>query len=70
MLFERATRGRSMKGFTRNYIRVELPAATANPQLDNIICDVLLESLSPILSPRGEGSRDLVVRGSIIPEVK
>ena len=66
VLFERATRGRSMKGFTRNYIRVELPASVADPQLDNTICKVFLESLAPNSSVKGEG-RDLVVKGKVSP---
>ena len=32
---EKATRGRAMHGFTRNYVRVELPASEAHPSLDN-----------------------------------
>lgn len=35
VLFEKATRGRAMHGFTRNYIRVELPPALANDDYDN-----------------------------------
>ena len=35
VLFEKATRGRAMHGFTRNYIRVELSAKDADPALDN-----------------------------------
>ena len=35
VLFERAPRGKAMHGFTRNYIRVELPAAEARPEYDN-----------------------------------
>ena len=35
VLFEKATRGRAMHGFTKNYIRVELPAADAKPEYDN-----------------------------------
>ncbi len=41
VLFERATRGRSMQGFTDNYIRVELGAAP-RAELDNTICRVRL----------------------------
>ena len=37
VLFERAIRGRAMHGFTRNYIRVELPASMASPEYDNQI---------------------------------
>ena len=42
VLFEKAARGRAMRGFTRNYIRVELPAAAADPSLDNTIREVTL----------------------------
>ena len=35
VLMEKATRGRAMHGFTRNYVRVELPASEAHPSLDN-----------------------------------
>ena len=42
VLFEKATRGRSMHGFTRNYIRVELPPSPDNESLDNQIVKVRL----------------------------
>ena len=42
VLFEKATRGRAMHGFTRNYIRVELPACEASPAFDNQILNVVL----------------------------
>jgi len=35
VLFEKATRGRAMHGFTKNYIRVELSPADAKPEYDN-----------------------------------
>ena len=35
VLFEKATRGKAMHGFTKNYIRVELPAALAREEYDN-----------------------------------
>lgn len=35
VLMERAEKGRAMHGFTRNYIRVELPAALAKDEYDN-----------------------------------
>ena len=35
VLFEKAPRGKAMHGFTRNYIRVELPAAEAREAYDN-----------------------------------
>ena len=42
VLFEKATRGRAMHGFTRNYIRVELSAADARPEFDNQLIRVRL----------------------------
>jgi threonylcarbamoyladenosine tRNA methylthiotransferase MtaB len=42
VLFEKATRGRAMHGFTRNYIRVELPPQEARPELDNQLMTVKL----------------------------
>lgn len=42
VLFEKATRGRTMHGFTRNYIRVELPSSQARDELDNQIKHVRL----------------------------
>ena len=42
VLFEKANRGRSMHGFTRNYIRVELPAALAKEEYDNQLMTVRL----------------------------
>ena len=47
VLFEKATRGRAMHGFTRNYIRVELPAQKADPALDNQLVNVRLGELKP-----------------------
>ncbi len=35
VLFEKAPRGKAMHGFTKNYIRVELPAAEAREEYDN-----------------------------------
>ena len=35
VLFEKAPRGKAMHGFTKNYIRVELPAAEAKEEFDN-----------------------------------
>lgn len=37
VLLERADKGKAMHGFTRNYIRVELPAAIAKEEYDNQI---------------------------------
>ena len=58
VLFEKATRGRAMHGFTRNYIRVELSPKDADPALDNQLVKVKLgeltadkQSLRCILSP-------------------
>ena len=42
VLFEKANRGRAMHGFTRNYIRVELPAALAKEEFDNQLITVKL----------------------------
>lgn len=46
VLFEKAPRGRAMHGFTRNYIRVELPAHEADPALDNQLVDVVLRGFN------------------------
>ena len=42
VLFEKATRGRAMHGFTRNYIRVELSPQDAKPEYDNQLLQVRL----------------------------
>ncbi|MBO5467957.1 MAG: tRNA (N(6)-L-threonylcarbamoyladenosine(37)-C(2))-methylthiotransferase MtaB [Prevotella sp.] len=42
VLFEKASRGKSMHGFTANYIRVELPASAAKEEYDNQIMRVKL----------------------------
>ncbi len=42
VLFEKATRGRAMHGFTRNYVRVELSPADAREDYDNQIMSVML----------------------------
>lgn len=42
VLFEKATRGRVMHGFTRNYIRVELSPAMAREDYDNQLIQVRL----------------------------
>ena len=42
VLFEKATRGRAMHGFTRNYVRVELPPQLSRPELDNQLVSVRL----------------------------
>ena len=46
VLFEKAPRGKAMHGFTRNYIRVELPASEADPELDNQLITVRLGELT------------------------
>ena len=46
VLFEKAPRGRTMHGFTKNYIRVELPAKDADPALDNQLVKVRLGELT------------------------
>ena len=46
VLFEKASRGKAMHGFTRNYIRVELPPQQADAALDNQIVEVLLGELT------------------------
>ena len=46
VLFEKAPKGRAMHGFTRNYIRVELPAKDADPALDNQLVKVRLDELT------------------------
>ena len=42
VLFEKAPRGKAMHGFSRNYIRVELPPAEACPDYDNQLLRVRL----------------------------
>ena len=42
VLFEKATRGRAMHGFTRNYIRVELPPKESREEYDNQLLRVKL----------------------------
>lgn len=42
VLFEKATSGKAMHGFTKNYIRVELPAAQSSDELDNQLIRVRL----------------------------
>ena len=42
VLFEKASRGRAMHGFTDNYVRVELPASLASDDYDNKIVSVRL----------------------------
>ncbi len=47
VLFEKATRGRAMHGFTRNYVRVELSAADARQEYDNQLLTVSLGGFTP-----------------------
>ncbi|MBO4485684.1 MAG: tRNA (N(6)-L-threonylcarbamoyladenosine(37)-C(2))-methylthiotransferase MtaB, partial [Prevotella sp.] len=42
VLFEKAPRGKAMHGFTRNYIRVELPPQEARVEYDNQLMTVRL----------------------------
>ena len=42
VLFEKAPRGKAMHGFTRNYIRVELPPSEARVEYDNQLLTVRL----------------------------
>lgn len=42
VLLEKATRGKAMHGFTRDYVRIELPDAQADERLDNSIVRVRL----------------------------
>jgi len=42
VLFEKAAQGKAMHGFTKNYIRVELPASMAREEFDNQLIRVRL----------------------------
>ncbi len=42
VLFEKAGKGKAMHGFTRNYIRVELPPSQADEAYDNRLVEVVL----------------------------
>ena len=46
VLFEKAPRGRAMHGFTRNYVRVELPANMAKEEYDNQLINVTLSEMN------------------------
>ena len=46
VLFEKATRGRAMHGFTRNYVRVELSPADSHPEYDNQLMRVAMEGFN------------------------
>nr|WP_308570887.1 tRNA (N(6)-L-threonylcarbamoyladenosine(37)-C(2))-methylthiotransferase MtaB [uncultured Prevotella sp.] len=47
VLFERSGEGKPMHGFTRNYIRVELPAEQARQEYDNELIPVRLGNFNP-----------------------
>ena len=47
VLLEKAPRGKAMHGFTRNYIRVELPPSESNEALDNQLVNVRLGDFNP-----------------------
>lgn len=42
VLFEKAPRGKAMHGFTKNYVRVELPASQAREEYDNQLLRIRL----------------------------
>lgn len=46
VLFEKSAHGKAMHGFTRNYIRVELPPSDDNDRLDNEIVKMRLGELN------------------------
>ena len=46
VLFEKAVRGKAMHGFTRNYIRVELPPSEAREEYDNCLMNVRLSDFN------------------------
>ena len=46
VLFEKTVRGKSMHGFTENYIRVELPLQQVRDEYDNRIMKVRLGSFN------------------------
>lgn len=46
VLFEKAPRGKAMHGFTRNYVRVELPAKDAKEEFDNQLINVRLKGFN------------------------
>lgn len=50
VLFEKAARGKAMHGFTKNYIRVELPPSMAREEYDNQLIDVTLGGFNHDLS--------------------
>lgn len=46
VLFEKASRGRAMHGFTRNYVRMELPAVQSREEYDNQLMRVRLDGFN------------------------
>ena len=46
VLFEKASRGKAMHGFTDNYVRVELPANMAKDEYDNKLTRVRLKGFN------------------------
>ena len=66
VLFEKATRGRAMHGFTKNYIRVELSPADAKPEYDNQLIRVRLGDFnhdkSALLVERGKWKEESGMR--------
>lgn len=46
VLFEKASRGRAMHGFTRNYVRVELSPGESRPEYDNQLMQVVMEGFN------------------------
>jgi len=46
VLFEKSGSGKAMHGFTRNYIRVEIPPSPCNNRLDNMLVKVRLGSFN------------------------
>lgn len=46
LLMERADKGKAMHGFTRNYIRVEVPASKARDEYDNQLMNLHLDAFN------------------------
>ena len=64
VLFEKATRGRAMHGFTKNYLRVELSPADTRPEYDNQLMRV---SLLPPSKLGGLGTEQTVNKTFFLP---
>ena len=64
VLFEKATRGRAMHGFTKNYLRVELSPANTRPEYDNQLMRV---SLLPPSKLGGLGTEQTVNKTFFLP---